>query len=225
MKRKRADPRFSNQGGQQQQPGSSNQQSFRQRGGRGPQRGKQQSKGKGKGRGQPQGHSHIASVAALPAPTTSTVLHIGSSSLSKRVVTQDPPSQRTPGIYPSLNNALSLAECLEVTPTIQTTKTLEQRFADFDCEVFSRSDWNLDEEYDSEVDVDMSQPGPSRIKPQTVSELDDNYSESALASAFDMLSVNSYDSNSENRAPTPEYCDPMGVEVECISSQWPPSNL
>src|SRR3984885_5518671 len=214
-KRKRGNPSFNQQENQQQRrpsqssPNSSgNQQQPRQRGTRGSGRGK--AKGKGKQRDQP-AHSHIASVAALPPPTSHTIAHIGSSSMTQRVVSEASPSTRTSGSYPSLNKALTLAERLEVKPTIQTVKTLEQRFAEFDDVVRSRSNYNYDEEYDSEMDIDMSQSISSRKPAQTESDIGDIPSESELCSAFDCLETESNDSNKENRALTPEYIDPGSI--------------
>jgi transposase InsO family protein len=215
VKRKRGDPRFNQQQGssQQRQSDSNNQQQHRQRGFRGKGRGGK--KDKGKGRAQQPGHSHIADVAALSAPTTHTVAHIGATTATKRVVTQAEPKQRVPGPYSSVNQALTLAERLEVTPTIQTVKTLEQRFADFDQQVTSKSTWNYDEEYDSEMDIDMSRPAPSRDLPQTVSDTENICGESDdLLSAFGDLIISTDDSDKENRAPTPEYVDPRGIETK-----------
>ena len=125
VKRKRGDPSFSNQqrgDNQSQQSGDKP----RQRGQRG--------KGKGKGKGKPQsdGHnhahiSHVADIASLGAPTMSTIAQISPSGVQKRTVSTPAPKERTPGPYKSLNQALDLADRIGVTPTIQTTKTLEQR--------------------------------------------------------------------------------------------------
>ena len=204
VKRKRDDPRFNQQqGSSQQRPDSQNQQQYRQRGSRGKGKGKPQDKGKGKQRAP--GHVHIADTAALPAPTTHTVAQIGSSTLSKRIVTQPEPKQRVPGPYNSLNSAITLAERLNVIPTIETTKTLEQRFADFDNKVRGRSNWAMDEEYDSEIDVDMSRPAPESTNSLKGTELDDTCGKSSLASAFDDLTVETDDPFEGDRAPTPEY--------------------
>ena len=135
VKRKRGNPRFAQQDRSQSQAGPSNpnQQQHRQRGSRGSGRG-----GKDKGKGKKRdGHSHVASVAfaapvfttdaALPPPSSSTIAHFGaSSSMVTQTVHQSPPALRTKGIYPSVNKAISLLERMEVKPTIQTTKKLEQ---------------------------------------------------------------------------------------------------
>ena len=133
VKRKCGDPSFNQQqGSSQQKPsGSGNQQQHRQRSSRGSKRGG--ACGKGKQHANHPGHSHVASVVhftldvALPAPTSHTVVHVGPSNISTRVVTQDEPKIRVPGVYPSLNKALTLAERLDVPATTQTVKSLEQR--------------------------------------------------------------------------------------------------
>ena len=93
--------------------------------------------------------------------------------MTQRVVSEPTPPTRTPGPYSSLNKALTLAERLEVKPTIQTVKTLEQRFVEFDDSVRTRPNYNLDEESDSDINVDMSQPATSHDKTQTESYVDD----------------------------------------------------
>ena len=80
--------------------------------------------GKDKGKGKKcDGHSHVASVAfaapvfttdaALPPPSSSTITHFGaSSSMVTQTVHQSPPAMRTKGIYPSVNKAILLLECM-----------------------------------------------------------------------------------------------------------------
>src|SRR6266702_908459 len=162
VKRKRGDPRFTKQGNQQQcqqQPSTSSgpsnqQQPHRQRGGRGSEKGK----GKGKQRdGAPQ-HSHFASVAALAPPTTHKVLHIGSSGSSVRMESEASPIEKSSSFYPSVKKARTLTERMDVPATIQTIKTLEERFADIDAQMCPRINAFMDEEYDSDFNVDMSQP-------------------------------------------------------------------
>ena len=141
MKHKRGDPSFNQQQGslQQKPSGSGNQQWHRQRGSRGSKHGG--ARGKGNQRANHPGHSHVASVVhfaldvALPVPTSHTVVHVGPSDISTLVVTQDQPKSWVPGVYPSLNKALTLAEHLDVPATTQTVKLLEQRFSNFDNEV------------------------------------------------------------------------------------------
>src|SRR6266702_868579 len=138
VKRKHSDPHFTKQGNQQQrqqQPNASSgpsnqQQPNRQRGGHGSR------KGKGKGKqhdGAPQ-HSHIASVAALASPTTHKILHIGSSGSSVRTESETSPIEKSSSFYPSVKKARTLAERMDVPATIQTIKTLEERFANIDAQ-------------------------------------------------------------------------------------------
>src|SRR6201996_8281229 len=214
IKCKRGNPDFHKQENQQQrqQPSSSsskqsgNQQQRKQRGARGSGKSK-------KDKGKQPAHSHVASVAALPPPTSHTIAHIGSSSMTQRVVSEPTPPTRTPGPYSSLNKALTLAERLEVKPTIQTVKMLEQRFAEFDDTVRTSPNCNLDEESDSDIDVDMSQPVTSRDQTQTASYIDDLSSSELfeLCSALDSLETESHDSDKENRALTPEYINPDSI--------------
>src|SRR6201984_1837554 len=147
VKRKRGDPNFSNQqkGNQQKNnDGNSNSDDKHKRGKRG---------GKGKKKEGDHQHSHIASVASTSLPTSSTIAHLGPSGLAKRVEHQAPPLQRTEGPYPSLNNALSLADRLGVKPTIQTVKNLEERVT----EVYTSGALALTQFVESdEEDVDMS---------------------------------------------------------------------
>ena len=135
VKHKRGNPDLNKQESQKQcqSSGSSskpsgNQQQPRQRGAGGSGSNK---KGKDKLHQQP-AHSHVASVAALRPPTSHTIMHIGSSSMTQHVVSEPTPPTRTSGPYFSLNKVLMLTERLEVKPTIQTVKTLEQRFVEFD---------------------------------------------------------------------------------------------
>ena len=136
-------------------PSTSNQQQHRQHSSRGSGCG---GKDKGKKR---DGHSHVASVAfaalvfttnvALP-PSSSTIAHFGASlSMVTQTVHQSPPALRTKGIYPSVNKAILLLERMEVKPTIQTTKKLEQCFLKLDNEVrthvgFYEDDYSSDED-------------------------------------------------------------------------------
>ena len=164
IKCKCGNPDFHKQENQQQrqQPSSSsskqsgNQQQQKQRSARGSGKSK-------KDKGKQPAHSHVASIATLPPPTSHTIVHIGSSSMTQCIVSEPTPPTRTPGPYSLLNKALTLAERLEVKPTIQTVKTLEQHFAEFDETVRTHPNYNMDEESDSDIDVDMSQPGPSCI--------------------------------------------------------------
>src|SRR6266404_3319653 len=165
VKHKRGDPRFNQQqGSSQQRTDDSGSQRYNNQHG---QRGKGKGKGKGKDKGKQwannPSHVHIASIATLPAPIAHTVAHVGSSDITKRVVTQQAPKERTPGAYPSLNKALTLTERLEVKPTIQTIKMLEQRFAKLDAQFTQNPLYNIGDEFDSDslYDGDMSREPPN----------------------------------------------------------------
>ena len=135
------------------------------------------------------------------------MVHIGSSSMTQHIISEASPSARTSGSYPSLNKALMLTECLEVKLTIQTVKTLEQCFAEFNDVVKSCSNYNYDEEFDSEMDIDMSQSISSCKLLQTESDIGDIPSESKLCPTFDSLETESNNSNKVNWVLTPEYID------------------
>src|ERR1700744_3657853 len=211
VKQKRGgNPSFNQQGRSQQQsgpsssfnPSSNQQQKPRQRGGRG-QRGRG---GKGKGLPRPQGHSHVASVASLVAPTTHHISHVGPSGIVTCTSHETSPIKEGSGFYPSVNKAVSLAQRLEVPATVQMVKTLEQRLSDFNAEIRPRIDAFMDEESDSDFDVDMSQEVVSRGEGlQTETDPEDWTSElsNALGLYFDELTVVDGDSDKENRAPTP----------------------
>ena len=126
VKCKRGDPSFSiqQQGDNQQQQQQQNNGDYKpcQRGSCG--------KGKGKGKGNNSGHahiSHVADVASLTALTSATIAQVGPSGINKHTITSFAPKERKPGPYKSLDEALDTADCLGVTPTTQTVKTLEQR--------------------------------------------------------------------------------------------------
>jgi len=223
VKRKRGDPHFTKQGNQQQrqqQPNASSspsnqQQPHRQRGGRG--------SGKGKGKGKkpdsaPQ-HSHFASVAALAPPTTHKVLHIGSSGSSVRTESEASPIEKSSSFYPSVKKARTLAERMDVPATIQTVKMLEERFADIDAQMRPRIDAFMDEEYDSDFDVDMSQPAKGAL-PIIDFEALDSESINALGLQFRELTTDG-GSDKENRAPTPPYVAPEDIsEAMEIMAMW-----
>jgi hypothetical protein len=118
-----------------------------------------------------------------------------------------------------LNKALTLTEHLDVPAIILMMKILEQHFGDFDHEVTTHSNWNFDEEYDSEISVDMSQSGPSNQMENL--ECTSTYGESELASIFDNMLMNSHDSNKENHALTPEYQELMLITKGYVSSDLP----
>ena len=200
VKRKRSNPRFAQQDCSQQPqagPSNPNQQQQRQRGSRSSGCG---GKAKGKGK-QRDGHSHVASVAfaapvfttdaALPPPSTSTVTHFGaSSSMVTQTISQSPPAMRTKGVYPSVNKAISLLEHMEVRPTIQTAKTLEEHFFKLDNEVCCRAGY-YEDDYSSDEDMSQTVPGSScEIFAATTSDLADLSGES-IAHDFEYLSIDS----------------------------------
>ena len=235
VKRKQGNPRFSKQ--ESSTGNTPNQQQHQQRGSRGT-AGKPKDKGKGKAK--PKGHSHVASMAipdpifttdaALPAPSSSTIAHIGaSSSKVTRTIKRSPPSARVDGVYPSVNKTLSLLERMEVSPSIQTAKNIEERFLAIDKEVRARAGFTYDDDSDYS-DVDMSRSFPERsIYRKTPDDLADLSGEE-LAHQFDYLSMdlNMFEfDEGPSRAPTPEYTAPQSIpdnvdaELEAdIDAQW-----
>jgi hypothetical protein len=153
---------------------------------------------------------------ALSPPTSHKITHFGSSSTDTHIVTEEPGPSRTSGLYPSVNTALTLAEQLDVHPTIQTMKTLEERTGDFDTLVRANCQY---EDYDlEESDIDMLRP----VKRHTSSVLTyDGHAdcESNSEQVTSPLTVLSFAddfseiglTNQENRAPTPPYVDPHTV--------------
>ena len=147
VKWKCGNPRFSQQEHPQQPQASpsnpNQQQSFRQHGSRG-NKGRGGKPNKGKKRAD---HSHVASVAAfaapvftqdvaLPPPSSSTITSFGpGGSTMLWTIYQSPSMSRVDGVYPSVNQVLSLLEHMDVSPTIQHTKTLEQRFHTLDKQI------------------------------------------------------------------------------------------
>ncbi len=222
VKRKHSDPRFTKQGNQQQHqqqpsnPGPSNQQQpHRQRGGHGSGKGK----GKGKQRDSAPQHSHIASVAALAPPTTHKVLHIGSSGSSVRTESEASPIEKSSSFYPSIKKARTLAERMDVQATIQTVKMLEECFADIDAQMCPHINAFMDEEYDSDFDVDMSQPAKGAL-PIIDFEVLDSESINALGLQFGELTTDG-GSDKENCAPTPSYVAPEDIpEAREIMAMW-----
>ena len=175
------------------------------------------------------GHSHVASVAfvalvfttdaACPPPSTSTVAHFGaSSSMVTQTISQSPPTMKTKGVYPSVNKVILLLECMEVRPTIQTTKTLEERFLKLDNKVHCHAGY-YENDYSSDEDMLQTVPGPSHeIFTATPSDLADLSGES-IAHDFEYLSIDGviFDpplSDKENRALTPPYISPQSVATD-----------
>jgi hypothetical protein len=58
---------------------------------------------------QNQQHSHIANVASMAPPTTSTIALPAPSGMQKHIVTRPTPKQRTPGPYKAFNAAVDTA--------------------------------------------------------------------------------------------------------------------
>jgi hypothetical protein len=203
-------------------PGPSNQQQHRQCGSRGTGQG---AKPKGKGKQKAKGHSHVALMAihkpvfttdaTLPSPTSSTIAHFGpSSSKVTQTITQSPPTKWVDGAYPSINKTLTLLECLEVTPSIQTTKNIEERFLKIAKEVWACAGFY---EGDSDSDVDMSRSVPGReVYTHVPDDLEDISGEDLLQQ-FEFLSI---DNNSlglyeePQHAPTPEYILPQSITAD-----------
>src|SRR5260370_14735535 len=148
IKRKREDPNFQQQ--QQHSGGSNQNKKFQQQRGNKPQQQQgqgQQYQGSGQGSRQhgkrsgkkfqkktqdqqgQQGHSHIADTAALAPPTSFTIAHISPSGLEKRTYDGPAPSQRIPGPYKSMNEAIDLAQAIDMPATTQLVKTLENPIA------------------------------------------------------------------------------------------------
>src|SRR6266851_2898329 len=128
VKCKRGDPSWNQQQGsnQQQCPYQQNQgqndQAKRKRG-------KCGSKGKAKQADANQ-HSHIANIASMAPPTSSTIALPGPSGVQRRIITCPAPKQHTPGPYKAFNAAIDTAQASGSKPTIQMVKTLEQRITD-----------------------------------------------------------------------------------------------
>jgi len=115
VKCKRGDPNWRNQQGLNQQQQGHDGQAKRKRG-------KRTGKGKAKQAYQSQ-HSHIANVASMAPPTTSTIALPAPSGMHKHTVTRPAPKQRTPGPYKAFNAAVDTAQASGSKPTIQTVKT------------------------------------------------------------------------------------------------------
>jgi len=130
VKRKCGDPNWQNQQGSNQQQ-HQNQQQQSSDGQAKCKCSKHGSKGKAKQADQQQQqHSHIANMASLAPPTTSTIALPAPSGMQKRIVSHPTPKQHMPGPYKALNAAIDTAQASGSKPTIQTVKTLEQRITD-----------------------------------------------------------------------------------------------
>ncbi len=128
VKRKHGDPNWNQQQGSNQQQHSPNQQNQGQDG----QAKRKCSKhgGKGKAKQSDNQHSHIANVASLAPPNSSTIALPGPSGVQRRIITCPAPKQHTPGPYKAFNAAIDTAQASGSKPTIQMVKTLEQRITD-----------------------------------------------------------------------------------------------
>ena len=166
VKRKRGNPQFNQQQGGHNQQQQQQQQNHGQHNHNNNRRGKRGGRGKGKEKAhEAQEHSHvshIAMTATLPPPSSTTVAHVGPSGVNKRRVVAPLPKRRTEGPYKALNEALDLAERLEVPATIETTKTLEQRIT----EQYKEGPWSqstnyMDDDEGSDI-VDMSVVPPGK---------------------------------------------------------------
>ena len=106
---------------------------------------------------------------------------------------------------------------MEVTPTIQRAKTLEQRFFEIDEQVRAR---RFEEDSDSDIDMSRSVPGREvyTYVPDDLAEI----SGESISHEFEYLSVTdgiTFDpalssSDKENRAPTPPYVSPQSADAE-----------
>ena len=107
---------------------------------------------------------------------------------------------------------------MEVKPTIQMTKTLEQHFLKLDNEVRTCAGF-YEDDYSSDEDMSRTVPGPLRkILTATPSDLADLLGES-VAHDFEYLSIDGiiFDPpllDKENRAPTPPYISPQSVVTD-----------
>jgi hypothetical protein len=129
VKCKCSDPNWHSQQGSNQQQ-RQNQQQQGQDGQYKRKHGKRAGKGKGKQQDQSQQHSHIANIASMAPPSTSTIALPAPSGMQRRTVTCPLPKQCTPGPYKAFNVAIDTAQASGSKPTIQTVKTLEQRITD-----------------------------------------------------------------------------------------------
>jgi len=112
-----------------------------------------------------------------------------------------------------------VAERMDVPATIQTVKMLEERFADIDTQMHPCIDAFMDEEYNSDFDVDMSQPAKGAL-PIINFEALDSESINALGLQFGELTMDG-GSDKENRAPTPSYVAPEDIsEAREIMAMW-----
>src|SRR6266851_3307313 len=151
VKRKRGNPNWNQQQGSNQQQRPSNQQNQGQDGQAKCKRSKHG--GKGKAKQSDNQHSHIANVASLAPPNSSTIALPGPSRVQRRIVTCPAPKQHTPGPYKALNAAIDTAQASGSKLTIQMVKTLEQCITD----IYLESPWakvsHISDVEDSDVEM------------------------------------------------------------------------
>jgi hypothetical protein len=128
VKCKCGDPNWCNQQGSNQQQ-QQNQQQQGHDGQAKHKHSKRAGKGKAKQADQSQ-HSHIANVASMAPPTTSTIVLPAPSGMHKCTITCPAPKQHTPSPYKAFNAAVDTAQASGSKPIIQMVKTLEQRITD-----------------------------------------------------------------------------------------------
>jgi hypothetical protein len=116
-------------------------------------RGKHAGKGKAKQSDQSHQHSHIANVASMAPPTSSTIALPAPSGMQKRTDTRPTPKQRMPGPYKAFNTAIDTAQASGSKPTIQTVKTLEQHITDAYLESPWAKVYHISDVEDSNVEV------------------------------------------------------------------------
>ncbi len=138
---------------------------------------------------------------------------------SIRTESEASPIEKSSSFYPSVKKARTLTEQLDVAPTIQTVKTLEQRFADINAQMHLHIDAFMDEKYDSNFDVDMLQPAKGALPIINFKALTSE-SINALGLQFGELTMDG-GSDKENRAPTPSYVAPEDIpEAREIMAMW-----
>ena len=136
-----------------------------------------------------------------------------------RTVYQLPSMLQVDGVYSSVNQVLLLLEHMDVSPTIQCTKMLEQHFLTLDKQIRECMGFYEDGDYSSDEVMLWTVPG-CEIFRFTPSDLSDISGES-IAHDFEYLAIDSdgivFDLNSldkENCAPTLPYILPQSVDVE-----------
>ena len=108
---------------------------------------------------------------------------------------------------------------MDVPATIQTVKMLEECFANIDAQMHPRINAFMDEESDSDFNVDMSQPVKGAL-PIINFEAMDSESINALGLQFGELTMDG-GSDKENHAPTPSYVTPEDIpEAREIMAMW-----